>query len=62
MNEATLEAKRRRSRESMRKRRKNPEYREKEKEYDREYRRNNPDKEKARQARFHKRRAERGNI
>ncbi|HDR4427067.1 TPA: hypothetical protein QCP92_002669 [Bacillus cereus] len=62
MDEIVLEVRRKRSREYMRKRRLNPEYRAKEKEYDKRYRRNNRDKENARQARFYKRQAERGDI
>ncbi|MCH5439015.1 hypothetical protein [Bacillus paranthracis] len=62
MSEEALEARRKRSRESMRKRRENLEYRVKEKEYDKIYRRNNRDKEKQRQARYYKRLAEGGNI
>ncbi|PFC15090.1 hypothetical protein [Bacillus cereus] len=58
MNKAALEARRKRSRESMRKRRENPEYRAKEKEYDKIYRQNNRDKERQRQVRYYKRLAE----
>ncbi|MCU4757963.1 hypothetical protein OCA26_17790 [Bacillus cereus] len=62
MDKAALETRRKRSREAMRKRRENPEYRVKEKEYDKIYRRNNQDKEKQRQARYYKRLAEGGKI
>lgn len=62
MNKAVLEAKRKYHREYMRKRRLNPEYREKEKRYNKLCRERNKDKESKRLERFYKRQAERGNI
>lgn len=62
MDKAVLEAKRKYHREYMRKRLENPEYAEKQRQYNKAYRKRNKDKESQRLERFYRKQAERENI